>query len=258
MAEPNQPIDQLAPPPLPAKLPRPQRGGEDAGLTGRLRAVEVRTDDLVKLRVVFVALVRLAGLMLAFMSLFPFAWWLAEGLADGDLWWLGYYWPRITAGSVMLFGGMATVFFGGLIGRFLLRTRGGPVACPMCRFELTSLDQGRCTECGYEVTPALPRLAMPPMERVCVARMIAAACVRGFAVVLLVIAAIRLIQFLAEAMFPDVFVAYWDDGSAMYYSLANGVALAAIGLALLLAAGPIAAVLVPKAWARKLAESREP
>ncbi len=228
----------------------------DPELPARLRAVQVRTNDLLRLRLAFVALTRLAGLVMAASCLIPITSWLAEGLSDGDLWWLGYYWPRIATGAFLLFGGGLLLALGGVLARLLVRSRPGVVACPMCRFELTTLDRGKCTECGYEVDPALPAFALSPTERVLVVRLAAFATLRLVAYALLALGLFFFATFLAKAFVPGVFTMSWEEGATMYLWLLWSVLVIAIALALLLAAGPLSALMAPKWWIKTLAGSR--
>lgn len=239
--------------------PDPTPAGDarlDPELPARLRAVQVRTDDLLRLRLIFVALMRLAGLVVAVSSVLPIASWLAEGIADDDLWWLGYYWPRIALAVFLAIAGVVLLLLGGVLGRLLVRTRAGKVACPMCRFDLTVLDRGRCTECGYEVNPMLPELGVPPMERVLVVRLGAFAALRLVAFGVLVLSAYALAVFFAKAYLPQTFIMSWEESNQMYLMLLRGSLFAALGITLLLAARPVSALLVPMWWARKLAEGR--
>lgn len=240
-----------APDPTPAADAR-----HDPELPARLRAVQVRTNDLLRLRLIFVALTRLGGLILAVSSVIPIVSWLAEGLTDDDLWWLGYYWPRIAMAVFLVVAGAVLMLLGGVLGRFLVRTRAGTVACPKCRFDLTVLDRGRCTECGYEVNPMLPELGVPPMERVLVVRLGAFAALRLVAYGILVFSAYALTVFFAKAYLPQMFTMSWEEDNQMYVMLLRGSLFAALGITLLLAARPLSALLVPMWWARKLAEGR--
>lgn len=243
-----------SPPGQPAD-PRPDPR-TDPELPARLRAVQVRTHDLLRLRLIFVALTRLAGLVMAATFVIPMSSWLAEGLADGDLWWLGYYWPRIATGLFLLLGGGLLLALGGVLGRLLVRTRPGVVACPMCRFELTTLDRGKCTECGYEVDPALPALAISPAERVLVVRLAAFAVLRLVSYALLAIGLFFFSTFLAKAFAPGVFMMSWEEGAGMYAWLLWSVLTIVLGATLLLAAGPLSALLAPKWWIQQLVEAR--
>ncbi|UYV12606.1 MAG: hypothetical protein NCW75_15100 [Phycisphaera sp.] len=237
------------PPPIP---PEPAAGPRrDPELPARLRAIQVRTGDLVRLRVLFGAIVQLLGMGLVVFSVLPVGWWLIEGIDDGDLWWMEYYWPRLALAAYMVLVGGGMVLFGGLLGRVLVRSRVGPVACPMCKFELTSLDRGRCTECGYEANPALPELGVPPIERVLVARLAAFVLTRVVAVGIVTLALIPMMRF----VLVDVREGY--SGSVEFVgALLPTMAIAVLGLTLWLLAGPLSAIMVPMKWARKLAAAR--
>lgn len=237
------------PPPIPHASAADPR--HDPELPARLRAIQVRTSEVVRLRVLFVAIIGLLGMVMAASSVLPVGWWLIEGITDGDLWWLDYYWPRLALAGYMLIVGGGMVLFGGLLGRMLVRSRVGPVACPMCGFELTSLDHGRCTECGYEVNPALPELGVPPVERVLVARLAAFVLVRLVAVGLVTLAMIPMLRFAVVGVWAE----YWDS-IEFVEALLPTMAIAVLGLSLWLFAGVVSAIMVPMRWARKLAESR--
>ncbi|MEQ8843379.1 MAG: hypothetical protein RIB58_00885 [Phycisphaerales bacterium] len=229
---------------------------DDPELPARLRAVQVRTGDLVRLRIIFIALVRLGGLLMATSSMIPFGSWLAEGISDGDLWWFSYYWPRIGVGALLIVLGGSMLLFGGVLGRALVRGRVGSVVCPMCKFELTMLDRGRCTECGYEVNPALPELGVPPLERVLAARMFAFALLRLLGLVFVGLAGLQFAAFLLQTYVPEVFSGYWHDEYQGFLSLLRAGGYTGVAAVLFFGAPLLSAVLVPMAWAGKLSASR--
>jgi hypothetical protein len=247
----DAPPAQAEPTPTPHRLHDPE-------LPARLRAVHIRTDDLVRLRIVFIAAIRLLGLVMAIGSLVLLASWLAEGIQDGDLWVVSYYWPRMATGVVLIGFGGGLALFGGLIGRAIVRARVGTVACPMCRFELTTLDRGRCTECGYEVSPALPDLAIGPVERVLAVRVVVAALARFVGVLLLGWAALDFLSFLAPTYFPELFDDYGYGYSSGYASILRAMVLLALAALFVFAARPLSAFLAPMSWADRLVKARAP
>lgn len=231
----------------------------DPHQASRLRSVQLRTDELVRLRVLMVALMRLLGILVALSCMVPVGSWLAEGIADGDLWWLGYYWPRIGLGAFLLVMGVGLFAFAGVLGVALVRHRPGPVACPMCKFELTTLDNGRCTECGYELSPALPPLGVSAHERVLAVRIVVFALVRLIALATLGMAANALIRFvgLAYTSNPGYSYGYGTAEAALSaLSLVWAIVWCAVAAILWLLAGPLTAAMVPGVWIRELAEAR--
>lgn len=247
------PNDQPHPP---AEPPAPREPAKETHHAARLRAVQVRTDDLVRLRVLFIAAIRLMGLVMALSCMVPFGSWLAEGLSDSDLWYLDYYWPRILLGFFLLLAGSGVAVFGGLLGVLLVRHRPGGVACPMCRFELTSLDEGRCTECGYELSPALPTLGVGAHERVLATRIVVFAVLRVVALGLLVMAIIRFFVSFAIDFTSGLGLAYRDAQPASLL-LVTSIVGCFLAVLLWILAGPLSAAMVPGVWIRKLSQARK-
>lgn len=99
------------------------------------------------------AFMRVMGLILALLSVVPILSWFAEGLSDGDLLELGYYYPRIVAAGVLLGGGLLLLFANGLLARWLTpvpkQTR-----CPRCNYLLRGLVAPTCPECGLALPEA--------------------------------------------------------------------------------------------------------
>jgi len=229
---------------------QPADSRNDPELPARLRAVQIRTSELVRLRVLFTAIARLLGIFLTLSSVLPVGWWLVEGIMDGDLWWLEYYWPRLALAFYMLLAGVGMALFGGVLATMLVRSRHGSVSCPMCKFELTSLDRGRCTECGYELNPALPEFGVPPIERVLVARLVAFVLMRLMSVGLVMLSLIPMVRFVAY-----IWEGYADSIEFLRAFLPT-MAISILGLSLWLLAGPVSMLMVPMKWARKLTEAR--
>ncbi len=93
-----------------------------------------------------------------------FAAWLIEGINDGDLSNLRYYFWRILAGGLFTYWGLAGIFFAGLVSRLMFPVHRWPPRCPYCRHTLVSLREPRCTECGYPLPEEYLQSSVKPPE----------------------------------------------------------------------------------------------
>lgn len=105
------------------------------------------------------AWLRLGALLAAPASLFFLGAWLIEGLHDGDLWNLRYYYWRVLSGALFGLWSIVGLTLPGLIARIILRLPRGkwPPRCPYCRHDLVSLKEMRCPECGNALTDEFVR-----------------------------------------------------------------------------------------------------
>lgn len=97
------------------------------------------------------SVLRLAGLFFIFLTLIPISSWLAEGIADGDLFELSYYADRIAI-AVLFVILAATLLLGErLLVRFLVPIQRN-ARCPACRYRIEGVETPICTECGLQLT----------------------------------------------------------------------------------------------------------
>lgn len=145
----------------------------------RLRALDLRTEDVVLLRTVAGATLRIAGIILGALGVVrsvELSGMIARigafgGFASGQV-------AMFFVGPVLLAGsGVALIALAGRIARRLIPHRLPAARCPGCGYTITSLDAGRCTECGYLISPLrdVPRSAI---DRHLLARSIVAIIVR--------------------------------------------------------------------------------
>lgn len=145
----------------------------------RLRALDLRTEDVVLLRVVAGVALRIAGIVIGTlgvvrgveMSGFVAQGGFFGGLASAQVV-LFFVGPVLLAGS-----GVVLVAFAGRITPRLIPHRLPTHRCPGCDYTITTLDAGRCTECGYLISP-LRDAPLSASDRLLVARSIAATVVR--------------------------------------------------------------------------------
>ncbi len=99
------------------------------------------------------------------LSTVPLGDWLLEGIRDGDLLNMSYYFFQVFLGVVLLIAGSTITLRAGSFSRFLL-----PLIktsrCPNCRYSLDDLADPLCPECGlslsaefFNVYPPAPRQA---------------------------------------------------------------------------------------------------
>ncbi|GIK19629.1 MAG: hypothetical protein AMXMBFR77_19630 [Phycisphaerales bacterium] len=86
------------------------------------------------------------------VAVVPFASWIQEGVRDGDLLDVGYYWPRVTAGFLPFVYFVFVLMFGRLFVHFVVPLRRWS-ECPACRYRLEGLVEARCPECGLALSP---------------------------------------------------------------------------------------------------------
>ncbi|MEQ8845004.1 MAG: hypothetical protein RIB58_09135 [Phycisphaerales bacterium] len=145
----------------------------------RLRALDLRTEDVVLLRTVAGVALRIAGIVLGTLGV-------VRGVELSGLVAQGGFFTSLASGQVAVFfvgpvllagSGVVLVVFAGRITRRLIPHRLPTHRCPGCDYTITTLDAGRCTECGYLISPLrdAPRSAS---DRLLVARSIAATVVR--------------------------------------------------------------------------------
>ncbi|MEQ8316088.1 MAG: hypothetical protein RIE77_09455 [Phycisphaerales bacterium] len=144
----------------------------------RLRSLELRSEDLVLFRVVLGVALRVLGAVLCILAaselitINGFIWQPGWG-RPGTLEVLAYFGsPTLKLGA-----GLVAFFCTGFLVRRLVPARVPVPACPACGYQLTTLDDGRCSECAYELTPARDG-PMGSMDRMLFARSIIATALR--------------------------------------------------------------------------------
>jgi hypothetical protein len=128
---------------------------DDRETRRRLRSVEMRSEDVVLVRHLLAIALRLIGALLGVVAVAEIVSISAFALQPGwggptglDL--VGFYGgPTIT-----LTAGVLAFVLSGALARRLAPARVPRPCCPACGYQLTTLDDGRCTECAYELTPA--------------------------------------------------------------------------------------------------------
>ncbi len=110
----------------------------------------LRTEDVVKHRLLLSALLRLLGVGIALYHFYNAALWVGFTLTSGNfmssLFWVGQ--PAVIA-----FAGLALAYFAPVIARRSVPARITILRCPECDYELTELREGRSTECNYLLSP---------------------------------------------------------------------------------------------------------
>ncbi|MGD1916176.1 MAG: hypothetical protein ACFCBV_08310 [Phycisphaerales bacterium] len=151
----------------------------DAHDDQRLRALDLRTEDVVLLRLIASLAIRIVGIVFVVQGVVSIiglsGWTLQPGgfgmLRSGQIALL-FVGPVLYAAS-----GVGLVLFAGWITRKLVPHRMPAARCPGCGYTITTLDAGRCTECGYLISP-LREAPKNAADRFLVARAILAIVVR--------------------------------------------------------------------------------
>ena len=150
----------------------------------RLRALELRTEDVVLLRVLVGIALRIIGGLLVLSAMSQTFLWVSLYVQSRS--------GRRSLLDLVLTFGQPTVYACAGIAVFVLATaiarRLVPHAlakpgCPACGYNITSLANGRCPECGYEVSP-LRDGPLSAMDRLLLARSAIAAAMRLLGIVL--------------------------------------------------------------------------
>ena len=121
--------------------------------------------EVVRQRHFLAAILRALGIVMIVLSTLPFGSWLLEGIRDGDLLDMSYYFVQVFLGVVLLILGSTIFLQANSFSRILLpliRTS----RCPNCRYSLRDLADPVCPECGlslsaefFNVDPPAPRQA---------------------------------------------------------------------------------------------------
>lgn len=139
----------LGSPRIPSRMPT------DRETRRRLRSLELRSEDLVLVRVLLAIALRVIGGLLCVLAV-------AESImVSAYVWQPGWGGPS-TLDLTAHYGGPAVKIVAGVfaivmavpLARRLVPARVPKPHCPACGYQLTTLDDGRCTECEYELTPA--------------------------------------------------------------------------------------------------------
>ncbi|MGD1916214.1 MAG: hypothetical protein ACFCBV_08525 [Phycisphaerales bacterium] len=116
----------------------------------RARTLWLRTEDVVKHRLLLSAVLRLLGIGVALYHAYTTAMWVGFSFANGNfmasLFWIGQ--P-----ALITIAGVALAYFASAIARKAVPARITILRCPECDYELTELRDGRCTECNYLLSP---------------------------------------------------------------------------------------------------------
>lgn len=201
----------------------------------RLRALDLRTEDVVLLRVIAGVTLRIVGIALAawgVSSVVSISGWAMQASSLGVVS-SGVITMYFAGPSLLIVGGCVLVFFVGPITRRLIPHRLPAARCPGCGYTITTLDEGRCTECGYLISPLrdAPRSAA---DRLLVARTIVATAVRLGGIALLIYGIGRLVlQALADVMLEaqPLLEEYEASRQMLWWGIALVLGLLTFGLA---------------------------
>ncbi|NRA58846.1 MAG: zinc ribbon domain-containing protein [Phycisphaerales bacterium] len=188
---------------------------QDAHEDQRLRALDLRTEDVVLLRLIASLAIRIVGIVFAVLGvtgIIGLSGWTIQAvgagvMASGEVALL-FVGPLLHAAA-----GVGLVLFAGWLTRKLVPTRMPAARCPSCGYTITTLDAGRCTECGYLVSP-LREAPKNAADRFLVAHAIVAIVVRLCGIGLVIFGAVT-------------GLAYY---SALYYAMLVLVAVGGIML----------------------------
>lgn len=201
----------------------------------RLRALDLRTEDVVLIRLLVGVTLRIIGVVLI-------AWSTAQIV--GILGWAlqpamfgaapaGQIAVIIAGPAILGVVGLVMVFATGTATRRLVPNRLPGQRCPGCGYTITTLDKGLCTECGYEVSP-LRESPRSDMDRLLVARSIIAVLVRLIGIGILMYGIGRLVlQALADVMLytPPLLEEYESDRQLLWWAIAIVIGLVSYALA---------------------------
>ncbi len=124
----------------------PPREEASASPAGPVRSPSL--EQVQRWRYLATAWLRAVGVGALFFSPWPFLAWFSEGVLDGDLFYIGYYWFRISMGCVLFTSGVFLLVAAAPLARVLL-----PVprwCCPRCQYPVASASAA-CPECGLRL-----------------------------------------------------------------------------------------------------------
>lgn len=144
----------------------------------RLRSIELRSEDLVLVRLVLAVALRVIGALLCVIAVAQMVMITGYALQPG---WGGPSTLELLAlfgePAIKIVAGLGAIIMAGTLARHLVPARVPRPKCPACGYELTTLDDGRCTECEYELTPARDG-PMDSIDRLLLTRSFVATAVR--------------------------------------------------------------------------------
>ncbi len=123
------------------------------------RSLWLRTEDVVKLRLVLSAILRVLGIAMIPHNGYMAVMWVVHGTYQQSS--LG--WILLWAGQSALLAALGAIlaYFSPWLATRLVPARITSLRCPDCDYELTVLKDGRCTECNYLLSPLRPDPATP-------------------------------------------------------------------------------------------------
>jgi hypothetical protein len=156
---------------------------DDRETRRRLRSVELRSEDVVLVRMLLAIVLRVVGGVLLVLGLAdavsmtvifmrPGAW------SPSTIEIIGFYGDP----AIRIIAGAVAFIMSGTLARRLAPARVPTPRCPACGYQLTTLDDGRCTECAYELTPAREG-PMSSTDRLLLVRSLVATAIRVAGVV---------------------------------------------------------------------------
>lgn len=144
----------------------------------RLRSLELRSQDVLLVRVLLAIVLRVVGAVLIVLAvanilrIAPYTLQPGIGMPSTLALVAAFGGP-----TIQIIAGLVAMIRAGTLARHLVPARVPRPACPACGYELTTLDDGRCTECEYELTPARDG-PMNATDRLLLTRSCVATCMR--------------------------------------------------------------------------------
>ncbi len=207
---------------------------DDRETRRRLRSVELRSEDVVLIRVLLGITLRVVGAVLCVLGVSAVV--TISGYVVQPGWGrpstveiVGLYGDP----AIRIFAGLCAVFMAGPLARRLVPARVPTPHCPACGYQLTTLDDGRCTECAYELTPAREG-PMSSTDRVLFTRSLVATAIRiaGIVVVVWGVGRFALLGLTKYLFFtPSLAEQYRADRELLWAVVLIGLGLATYGLA---------------------------
>ncbi|MEO1008881.1 MAG: hypothetical protein AAFX79_09950 [Planctomycetota bacterium] len=209
----------------------------------RARSLNLRSEDVVKFRIVIATALRLVGIVaMVYYGIGAGlqAWSLIGTTRVG--WWSFYFLREATLMTL----GVVLLFVAAPLARVLVPTRLREATCPDCGHSITELADGRCTECGYLLSP-LRVSPMTPLERTLWLLAAVTACYRVAAVCFVAYAILETGWLLVGSMyFPSrIFENYGYDPDAAVLAVGWGTLKIVAGLVFLTLAPALARRTVP-------------
>jgi len=103
--------------------------------------------SVVQMRLLLTALIRVLAILLWALSLLPLVWWLADGLAEADIFYWRFYKGFIVSFCIIALAGAVLFMRAPWLSERLIPMK-YLSCCPRCQHPIASAPESRCTECG--------------------------------------------------------------------------------------------------------------